>query len=55
MNFTSKISILELLKDSLVSLYEDSDKLTMALDYLKNNVAGRDVEETKLKFEQPAP
>merc|ERR1711872_974768 len=50
--YLEKEGVLEFLTNSLVSLYEESDKPTSALDYLKNNVAGKEVEETKQKFEQ---
>merc|ERR1712088_387997 len=49
--YLEKEGVLEFLTNSLVSLYEESDKPTSALDYLKKNVAGREVEETKQKFE----
>merc|ERR1712029_576288 len=48
--YLEKEGVLEFLTNSLVSLYEESDKPTSALDYLKKNVAGREVEETKQKF-----
>ena len=50
--YLEKEGVLEFLTNSLVSLYEESDKPTSALDYLKNNVAGKEVEEAKQKFEQ---
>merc|ERR1712109_368606 len=49
--YLEREGVLEFLTNSLVSLYEESDKPTNALDYLKKNVAGREVEETKQKFE----
>merc|ERR1712184_28700 len=49
--YLEKEGVLEYLTKHLVPLYEKSDKPTSALEYLKNNFAGREVEEAKLKTE----
>merc|ERR1712088_785147 len=49
--YLEKEGVLEFLTNSLVALYEEGDKPTSALDFLKNNVAGKEVEETKQKFQ----
>ena len=47
--YLEKEDVLEYLTKHLVPLYEKADKPTSALEYLKNNFAGKEVEEAKQK------
>merc|ERR1712184_64547 len=47
--YLEKEGVLEYLTKHLVPLYEKADKPTSALEYLKNNFAGKEVEEAKQK------
>ena len=47
--YLEKEGVLEYLTKHLVPLYEKSDKPTSALEYLKQNFAGKEVEEAKQK------
>merc|ERR1712112_188636 len=49
--YLEKEGVLEYLTKHLVPLYEKADKPTSALEYLKNNFAGKEVEEAKQKAE----
>merc|ERR1712133_249793 len=49
--YLEKEGALEYLTKHLVPLYEKADKPTSALEYLKNNFAGKEVEEAKQKAE----
>ena len=49
--YLEKEDVLEYLTKHLVPLYEKADKPTSALEYLKNNFAGKEVEEAKQKPE----
>ena len=49
--YLEKEGVLEYLTKHLVPLYEKADKPTSALEYLKNNFAGKEFEEAKQKAE----
>ena len=49
--YLEKEGVLEYITKHLVPLYEKVDKPTSALEYPKNNFAGKEVEETKQKPE----
>merc|ERR1711997_1041290 len=49
--YLEKEGVLEYLTKQLVKLYEETDKPTSALDYLKNSCSGKDGEDSKLKIE----
>lgn len=47
--YLDKEGVLEYLTKQLVKLYEEADKPSNALDYLKNNFSGKDSEDVQLK------
>ena len=49
--YLEKEGVLEYITKHLLPLYEKADKPTSALEYLKNNFAGKEVEEAKQKPE----
>jgi len=49
--YLDKEGVLEYLTKQLVKLYEEADKPSNALDYLKNNFSGKDTEDVQLKAE----
>merc|ERR1712190_383088 len=49
--YLEKEGVLEYLTKHLVPLYEKADKPTSALEYLKNNFAGKEVSDAKEKVE----
>jgi hypothetical protein len=49
--YLEKEGVLEYLTKQLVKLYEETDKPSSALDYLKNSCSGKDGEDSKLKIE----
>lgn len=49
--YLEKEGVLEYLTKQLVRLYEEADKPSNALDYLKNNFSGKDTEVAQLKAE----
>merc|ERR1712018_425096 len=49
--YLDKEGVLEYLTKQLVRLYEEADKPSNALDYLKNNFSGKDTEVAQLKAE----